>query len=56
MKNFLDDFKAIFKDPTNRNILRILKWILILLCIGAIPGGAGIILALVLIFGWKLPK
>ena len=56
MKDFLDDMKSVFRDRDNAGILRIAKWVTVILAIGAIPGFAGIVAATGVIFLWKIPK
>lgn len=55
MKDTIDDAKRAFRDPDNRGLLKVAKWITVLLALGAIPGFAGIVVATMVIFLWKLP-
>ena len=55
MKDTIDNAKRVFRDPDNRGLLKIAKWISVILALGAIPGFAGIVAATMIIFLWKLP-
>lgn len=55
MKDFFDEAKSVLSDSDNRGILKILKWISVLLLL-CIPGIWGFCLALILVFAWKIPK
>lgn len=54
MKDFMSEVKDFFNDSDYRGLLRFLKWVTIILLVGA-GGFLGFLLALVLVFAWRIP-
>lgn len=55
MKDTLKEAKEVFRDSDNRGLLKIAKWLAVIVALGGIPGFAGIVIAGMIIFLWKLP-